>query len=269
MPFLIASICVASVALALFLLYICLFVRPRVKKTVDSELLCSYAHRGLHGGGIPENSLAAFERACLAGHGIELDVQLSRDGVVTVFHDYTLTRMTGRAEKLCELDSSELSTLSLNNTAEHIPTFAEVLTLVAGRVPILVELKGETTNTELCKSVAEQLKAYSGKYCIESFNPLLVREIQKHLPSAFCGLLYTNVCREKKKATPLAVLLTLMAFNFLAKPAFVAYDGRLRKSLPVKLATGLYRAPRFVWTVRGKAELEIARANGECPIFEE
>ena len=268
-PILIICISIAAAILLVFLLYICLFVRPRVKKTVDEALLCSYAHRGLHGGDIPENSLAAFERACLRGYGIELDVQLSRDGVVTVFHDYTLTRMTGREARLCELDSEELSSLSLGGTGEHIPTFSEVLSLVAGRVPILVELKGETTSTELCAKVAEELKAYGGKYCIESFNPLLVREIQKHLPNAFCGLLYTNVCRDKRSFTPLNLLLTLMAFNFLARPAFIAYRANLRKSFPVRLATGLYRAPRFVWTVRDAAGLDTALSLGECPIFEE
>ena len=206
MPFLIAFICVASVALALFLFYICLFVRPRAKRGVDPALLCSYAHRGLHCGGVPENSLAAFELACQEGYGIELDVQLSRDGVVTVFHDYTLKRMTGVDARLCELDSAELSLLSLLGTEEKIPTFAEVLELVGGRVPLLVELKGESANSELCQAVADLLRSYDGAFCIESFNPLLVRRIQPLLPNTLCGLLYTNVCRDKKRATPLNIL---------------------------------------------------------------
>ena len=87
------------------MLYLALLIRPCKKKQIDPTLLCDYAHRGLHGNGIPENSLAAFELACQKGYGIELDVQLSRDGEVMVFHDYSLERMTGRKEKLCELET--------------------------------------------------------------------------------------------------------------------------------------------------------------------
>lgn len=268
-PRLIISVVALSAILLVFLVYLLVLVRPRVKKTVDSSLLVPYAHRGLHGGDIPENSLAAFERACLAGYGIELDVQLSSDGVVTVFHDYTLTRMTGCERKLSELSSAELSALSLKGTGEHIPTFSEVLALVDGRVPLLVELKGESASTELCEAVAEQLGAYRGAYCIESFNPLLVGKIQKLLPNALCGLLYTNVCRDKKRVTPLNILLSVMALNFLAKPAFIAYRASLRHTIPVKLTTGLYRAQRFVWTLRDKKSFDEAVAFGEYPIFEE
>ena len=97
-------IVVAACVLLGALIYLFILIRPRKYRHPDPTLLTSYAHRGLHGGGIPENSLAAFERACEAGYGIELDVQLSKDGEVMVFHDYTLIRMTGREEKLSELE---------------------------------------------------------------------------------------------------------------------------------------------------------------------
>lgn len=263
---------IALVAVALLVVaglsYSLILVRPRRKSALPEELSRDYAHRGLHGGGVPENSRAAFERACAHGYGIELDVQLSRDGVVMVFHDYTLTRMTGVDKKLCELDAAELQTLSLAGTGETIPTFEEVLSLVDGRAPLLVELKGESTDTSLCARVAAQLKNYAGAYCIESFNPLLVRTMKKELPDALCGLLYTNVCREKHSHSALNMALTAMALNFLARPDFIAYNQTYRNALPVKIATGLYRAPRFVWTVRSDADLATARQNGECAIFE-
>ena len=266
---LIVFACVASLLTLSVLLYLAVLVRPRGKRPSKEALLCDYAHRGLHGTSVPENSMAAFERACEEGFGIELDIQLSSDGEVMVFHDYSLARMTGCDKKLCELTASELSKLPLSGTDQTIPTFSQVLELVGGRVPILVELKGENLDTSLCEKAAELLKAYGGDYCIESFNPLLVRNIKKYLPDAFCGLLYTNVCREKKSRNILNTALTWMALNFLARPNFIAYNQYDRHSLPVRITTGLYKkTPRFVWTVRTEEDLYVAHDLGEYPIFE-
>lgn len=271
MIFLYISAAIFSLALILFLLYIFVFIRPYSKKPDNEALLCDYAHRGLHDGNtgaVPENSLAAFDLACKEGYGIELDVQLSKDGVVMVFHDYTLNRMTGIDKKLCELEASELGQLHLADTDQTIPTFAEVLTLVEGRVPILVELKGESFDTALCPRVAEMLSAYEGAYCIESFNPLLIKEMKKHLPESYRGLLYTNACRDKKKATVINVAVSLMLLNFLAKPNFIAYNKIDRGSFPVWVTTHFYRAVKFVWTVKNKEELDVAHKESEYPIFE-
>lgn len=263
------SLTLLSLLLLLLLLYLLILIRPRKKKEMDRQLLCDYAHRGLHGNGVPENSLAAFELACREGYGIELDVQLSKDGEVMVFHDYSLVRMTGREEKLCELDAKELSTLSLARSDQTIPTLKQVLALVAGRVPLLVELKGESIDASLCPKVAALLQAYEGRYCLESFNPMLVKSMRKQMPDALCGLLYTNVCREKKKRSALNLLLTCMAFNFLARPHFIAYNKEDRRSLAVALTTKLYRAPKFVWTVKTREEFDLAHRLGEHPIFED
>lgn len=261
-----------SLALLLALIYLLILIRPRGKAPENARLLCDYAHRGLHDGnvegGVPENSLQAFEKACEAGFGIELDVQLSRDGVVMVFHDDTLLRMTCVDKKVCELSCEELCALSLAGTDQHIPTFAEVLRLVGGRVPLLVELKGESFDTSLCPKVAELLSGYDGDYCIESFNPLLIREMGKLLPEAYRGLLYTNACRDKKKVTVINFAVSLMLLNFLAKPNFIAYNKIDRGSFPVGLTTRFYRAPKFVWTVKGEAEQQEAHSFGECAIFE-
>jgi len=258
----------AALALLLFSAYILIFVRPGRCGKVNKALLTEYAHRGLFGGDVPENSLAAFKNARDAGYGIELDLQLSGDGTVMVFHDYTLIRMTGKDGKLSEKTAAELSALTLCDSDQHIPTFREVLELVDGKVPILIELKGEDLNSSLCERAAEILKDYRGDYCIESFNPLLIKSIKKYLPDVYTGQLYTNVCRDKKKYSPLNILLSIMAFNFIAKPDFIAYNKEDRSSIPVKLACGLYRAPRFVWTVKTESELRDAVKYGECPIFE-
>ena len=258
----------AAIFLLFVLLYLLVLIPPRGRKPKKKTLLCDYAHRGLHGNGIPENSLAAFSLACEKGYGIELDVQLSRDGTVMVFHDAALSRMTGVDNNLSELSAMELRELSLAGTKETIPTLAEVLSLVNGRVPLLVELKGEDFDTSLCEKTAELLSSYQGDFCIESFNPLLIRAMKKYLPDAFYGILYTNVCREKKKKSVLNIALTMMATNILARPDFIAYDQRERNAFPVKMTTKCYRASKFVWTVRTEEALETAHMNGECAIFE-
>lgn len=259
---------ILAIVFVLAVLYFAVFVRPGAKPPLDNRLLCNYAHRGLWNCEIPENSLNAFKNAVENGVGIELDVQLSSDGEVMVFHDYTLNRMTGVNKKLSELTASQLQNLSLSNTNQTIPTFKEVLKVIDGKVPILVELKGENFDTSLCPKVAEILKEYKGPYCIESFNPLLIKAMRKFLPDVFYGQLYTNVCRDKEKHSLLNILLTIMAFNFLTKADFIAFNKLDRHSLAVKLTTTLYKAPKFVWTVTTKEELTAAKFYGECAIFE-
>lgn len=252
-----------SLCVLLCMLYLLVLIRPRRAKGMD-RLLVDYAHRGLFDGAIPENSLPAFDAAAREGFGIELDVQLSRDGEVMVFHDATLVRMTGDERKLSELTVAELKELRLQGGEERIPTFREVLALVDGRVPLLVELKGENYDTSLCPKVAALLREYRGPYCVESFNPLLLRGIGRELPEVPRGLLYTNVCRDKKRRSLLNLALTGMLLNVLASPSFIAYNKKDRDSFPVRITTRWFRAPRFVWTVQA----EDARVEGECNIFE-
>ena len=256
------------ILVVLSLVYVFILAAPKAGKVKDQRLLTSYAHRGLHGSGVPENSLEAFRKATGEGYGIELDVQLSKDKEVMVFHDYTLVRMTGVDKKLCDLLAEELKQLNLAGTRETIPAFKEVLEEVAGRVPLLIELKGESFDTSLCEKVASLLKDYKGPYCIESFNPLLIKAMKKYLPDSYYGQLYTNVCKEKKKYSCLNILLTLMALNVLSRPDFIAFNKNTRNSFPVKLTTKFYKAVRFVWTVKSQEEYDEAISLGEYPIFE-
>ena len=248
---------------AVILLYLFL-IRTSGRET-PVNLRCDYAHRGLFGDGIPENSLAAFDAAVRAGVGIELDIQLSRDGEVMVFHDYSLMRMTGRDAKLCEVDLPELKRLDLGGGT--IPTLDEVLTLVDGRVPLLIELKGENTDMSLCKVAAEMLDKYTGSYCVESFNPLLLREFGKLRPEVTRGLLYTKFKRGGK-FWALDFLLTSLIFNCLARPDFIAYDIAHPNTLALRICGALYHPYRFVWTIKSRAEYDAVKAAGESPIFE-
>ena len=268
-------ILIALVVLSLLLLFL---VKPGHRQLPET-MRRDFAHRGLHtcagqkemppvdhmDGYPPENSLSAFAKAADAGYGIELDVQLSRDGEVYVFHDYSLARMTGRNAKLSDLTSAELETLSLAGTDEKIPKLTEVLETVGGRVPLLVELKGESTDTSVCPKTDAILSAYHGDYIVESFNPLLLYWYRKNRPEVLRGQLYTNVVKTNG-FSPLNLLLTGMLFNFLVKPDFIAYDEKKPGALPVRLACGLFGCARFTWTVRSPEDW--TKKGGASAIFE-
>ena len=157
-----------------------------------------FAHRGLWDQESPENSLTAFQKAVNAGYGIEFDIHKTCDGHVVVFHDDTLTRMCGVEGKVEQKTLAELKELRLLGTDQQIPTLEEMLALVDGRVPLLVELKGESTATGLCPVADAILSQYKGDYIIESFNPLLVRWYRKNRPDVVRGQLFCNLNNGKK-----------------------------------------------------------------------
>jgi glycerophosphoryl diester phosphodiesterase len=132
-----------------------------------------FAHRGLHDNDTqaPENSMKAFLRAVEKGYGIELDVQLTKDRIPVVFHDYSLKRVCGVDKKVRDLTFEELRHLTLYQSKERVPKLVEVLKIIEGRVPLIVELKVEWDSVQTCKSTNEVLKKYKGRYCVESFSP--------------------------------------------------------------------------------------------------
>lgn len=251
----------------ILLLYIFVLLRPGKAAVYPDAVLVDYAHRGAFGDGIPENSLAAFARAADNGCGIELDVQLSKDGQVMVFHDTYLERMTGMPGKCGDYTAMELSAMRLADTEETIPTFQDVLALVNGRVPILVELKGESLDTAVCAPTAELLRAYSGEFIVESFNPCLLGWFARHEPEMIRGLLYTNVTKQNG-LSPLSLVLGAMLLNRMARPQFLACDGRFCKCLAPWLFMHLYRTPVWVWTLSSKAQQREWREKGMRSIYE-
>ncbi len=243
-------------------------VMPRAIDGADMELLrCDYAHRGLHGGGVPENSLAAFERAACAGYGIELDIQLTKDKRVVVFHDYTLERMCGVKAKVSELTLAELRRCRLGGTEQHIPTLVEALRLIDGRVPVLVELKGESRDMTLCGYAARILDNYRGIFCIESFNPALLAWFKSYRPRYARGQLVTDL-RKREGNKLLNFALSGMLLNFLSRPDFIAIDKKCQKKLSFKICVGLFKASAFVWTVNEPNEFIDAHRSGKHTIFE-
>lgn len=212
------------------------------------------AHRGLYAAdqSVPENSIKAFSAAAEAGYGAELDVRLSADGEVVVFHDDTLARACGDGRRVDELTLEELRKLSLFGTEQRIPLFSEALAVTAKDRPLVVEVKNGARNKELCEKTLALLRGYDGEYCIESFNPFIVAWFRFHAPDILRGQL-TQTPSEFEKADvkkPRAFILGCVLFDFAARPQFIAH--RIgKKTFPVRLAEAL-GALKIGWTSHKK-----------------
>lgn len=219
------------------------------KQKMKPFLGLNIAHRGLHteDKSVPENSLAAFRAAVEAGYGLELDLQLSKDGQVVVLHDSSLERMCDEIGKVWDYTYEELSHMRLAGTEEKIPLFSEVLSLVNGRVPMIVELKSGHNNEELCRKSWNLLRTYPGVYCVESFDPRIVLWFRIHAPEVTRGQLacpYEYYDEDTSKA--IRFLLSNCMGDFASRPHFIAYRVG-KKPLPVKLAERL-GAVSVCWT---------------------
>ena len=198
----------------------------RVKKERKSPFMGrNFAHRGLHTEDMtgPENSLEAFRQAKDAGYGIELDVRLSKDGEPVVFHDDSLERLCGVEGKVEDKDYAELKELRICGTEEHIPLLGEVLELVDGSVPLIVELKTSKHNKTLCEKSYDLLSGYKGDYCIECFHPAVVGWFRRNAKEVFRGQLATSCADYGNMKKPLAFALSRCLANIISRPQFIAY----------------------------------------------
>ena len=230
-----------------------------------------YAHRGLHGDGIPENSMAAFKLALWKGYGIELDVHLLADGGLAVIHDSALKRTTGAEGRIEDLTVADLEKYHLEGTFQTIPTFREVLELFDGKAPMIIELKAEGGNHDaLAEAVCKELEGYGGLYCIESFDPRCLLWLKKNRPDIVRGQLSANFVKGKQAGMPfyLRFVLTNLLMNFLTRPDFVAYDFSGHKGVAPVLCKYLWKIQPVSWTLRSKEDFETAVAEECIPIFE-
>ncbi len=228
-----------------------------------------YAHRGLHGNGVPENSLEAFRLACEKGYGMELDLHVTADDKLCVFHDGTLKRMCGLPGKVEEKTAFELRELRLAGTEQYIPTFDEVLAVVDGRTPLIVELKGENMNTRVCELAAEALDNYNGAYCIESFNPKYVAWFKKNRPNVIRGQLSAKMSGKGKKLKVKLRNFALrhMLANVIARPDFLAYCINDKGIVSFRLSRAMSGYP-VGWTARTDADMQAAKGEFSAVIFE-
>ncbi|WP_395329989.1 glycerophosphodiester phosphodiesterase family protein [Novosphingobium sp. BL-8H] len=224
-----------------------------------------YAHRGLHGAGIPENSLAAFDAALRGQFGIELDVQRAGDGTPVVFHDATLDRLTGEGGPVSRRSAAQLGAMMLTGSDETIPTLRRVLDRVAGRVPVLIEIKsGRAVRVAaLCLAVRRVLEGYAGDYAVMSFDPRVAHWFRVHSPLTVRGLI---VSEGEDRALPGAIRRHLALWK--ARPDFLAYDVR---DLPSRFARAQRERglPVASWTVRTDEQQDRVREYADAAIFEQ
>ena len=255
---------------------VCLYLTAPKKAEKGEEIFTgrAFAHRGLYDNeaGIPENSAASFRRAVENGFGCELDVQLTKDEKLVVFHDDTLDRACGVSGLVREKSFEEIRSLRLFGTDEIIPTFEEVLGIVDGKIPLIVELKSElpdkALNVRNCEITCGMLSAYKGQYCIESFDPTIVGWFRKNAPDIIRGQLSMAPDKYPKSYSIwLKLLLGYLGMNFLGRPNFIAYDVESAQPVTLKMckALGAFHAS---WTCREPEKHEMRIKDGQAVIFE-
>lgn len=241
----------AAVVIIIYLFLIC----PAISKSrIKRYRQVNFAHRGLFDKSCPENSLKAFRNAVDAGYGIELDVWVTADGELVVFHDGNTERMCGVNKKINQSTLSELKELRLLGSDEGIPTLSQVLCEVNGRVPLLIELKSDFSETDVCVPFLKAVEGYDN-FIVESFNPFALSKIRKRNKKIPLGILSCDFSKSEGSGKKLVnFALKHLLLNFLYRPDFIAYGNFGKDSLSLKLISGICKTPVFRWTVHGIPE---------------
>lgn len=216
------------------------------------------AHRGMYDTkkGIPENSIGAFQKAIDNNLIIELDVHVLKDNTVVVFHDDNLNRMCSININIKELTIDDLKKFKLQNTQYRIPTLNEVLELVDGKVPLIIEFKYDVKHGRLERYAMKLLQNYKGNFVVKSFSPFSILWIKKHYPNVIRGILSCNFSKNNMFILKKWFLRNMIQ-NFFIKPDFISYDIH---SFPNKKVEN-YRKNHLVlgWTIRNNDDLELAK----------
>jgi len=233
----------------------------RSRLSSNSWVLTSpVAHRGLHGEGAGENTFTAYQRAIDKGYPIEMDVQLTSDGVPVCFHDDNLVRVTGENALIWDKTYDQIKHLKISGTNDGIPLFSEFLSFVNGKVPLMIEIKKQkSANSGIEKKVVDLLKDYKGEYVIQSFDPRIMAKIKKLNPQIIRGQLGGGVIKGQIPFLQYVVVKNML-LNFLSKPDFINYDlncAPLKKNLPV-----------IYYTVRTEEQLKKLKSLNANFVFE-
>lgn len=258
---LITSVIIFSVVI-IYIIFIMprVFCRPDMSGIFSSDGL--FAHRGLYGSGVKENTAEAFFLAVKYGYGVEFDIRLSSDKIPVVIHDATLLRVFGIDRRVEMMTAAELK-------AAGVPMLYEVLKIIGGSVPIIAEIKADWKDISVCPAAAELLDGYSGAYCIESFNPLVLMWYKKHRKAVIRGQLSTNFVRDGEKGNRyLYFALRHLLLNFITSPDFIAYKHTYTRAFSLNICRKIYRIPTAAWTVRTADELSVCRKSFNVFIFE-
>ena len=269
-PILIILTVIASLTLLAVCVWLLMIWPGKKRPEMEKFTQVRYAHRGLHDKDRAENSLSAFAAAKEHGYGIELDVRLSSDGELVVFHDADLARVVGREGRVIDFTAEELGAMSLSGTSDGIPTFRQVLDLVDGAVPLLVEIKMAGSERGIAEKLLEVIKDYKGDYIIESFNPIALKIVRRERPDILRGILSMEYMKEERyKGKLLFRLAQGLALNFLSRPDFISYDKDGYGVPGLKFIRRVFGTSLITWTVQSQKEEDEARAHGfDTVIFE-
>ena len=229
------------------------------------------AHRGLFNNiDIPENSLEAFRKAVDNNYGIELDIQLTTDNKLVVFHDTSLKRICGVDKNLYDCSYDELLNYRLLDTKYTIPLFSDVLKILKKDTPLIVEIKGDGRYFETTKETVKLMRQYDGLYNIESFNPKVVQYLRKNEPDIIRGQLSYNylIDPESKIKKPLKFLATYLLINFISKPDYVAYDINNIDNISFKIISKIFKTKCVAWTVKSEEDYLKVKDYYQCFIFD-
>lgn len=227
------------------------------------------AHRGLHDEKYDENSLSAFKAAVDHGYGIELDVHLLKDGTIAVVHDNDLSRVTGVKTNVSEMNAEQLAKTSLLVSKEPIPTLNDVLKVVNGKVPLLIEMKVDGKfDSRLPKTIINLLKDYpkTNNIAIESFNPYAIRWLSVNHPNKYSyGQLVSHHLENISSFANW--MFSSLFIRFISKPSFLAFDVNY---LPNRALARLRRKGVHVisWTIDSETKRQLAKKETENYIFE-
>lgn len=237
-------------------------------------LIRPIAHRGLHDevNGIIENTPSAVQAAMDAGYGIEVDVQMSSDGEAIVFHDYDLDRLTKETGFVSSRSAAELKQVKFKRTSDRIQTLPELLEQISGRVPLVVEIKGDwRTHGAFECHLAEILTAYYGEVAVMSFDPYAVRAFAHAAPVLPRGLA-SGPFRNKHYWGHLSpwkrFYMRHLLSSFIANPDFVAYDINAINSLAPWIWKQVLNKPLLTWTIRSYEDAQLAENYADAIIFE-
>jgi len=259
--------------IAVFAKVLIYFIKPG-KMSTSAEVTAqkfkglNCAHRGLYTKDqqVPENSITAFIAARAEGYGIELDVQLSKDDKVVVFHDDCLKRVCGIDTPVNNKSWEELSNIPLFNTSENIPLLSDVLDAI-GDTPVIVELKSAgPNNSRLCEKTLKVLREKGQNWCIESFDPRIVSWFKKNASDVLRGQLSRQPKDMEGISGITAFLLGNLLTNFMARPHFIAYEN-VKLPLTVKLCKTM-KPMNVIWTIIPEHDILKCEEENDTIIFE-
>lgn len=209
------------------------------------------AHRGFHDKNIPENSISAFKNAIAHGYVIELDVQMLSDGTVVVFHDESLSRMTGNDGYLKFLTKEDLPMLKLAGSKESIPTLEEALAAIDGQTPVIIEVKNNSKVGQLEQKVIDILSKYKGEFAVAAFSPLVLSYFKEHAPNILRGQLAGYLKNVKMKFITRWGMKRMLLTKKMAAADFIMYEA---KTLPNRFVRKFKKLPLLAWTVKSQEE---------------